>query len=318
MKNLIILVIQTLQIEAFDVNKSFKLLTQKLESWYDSAILILPNLILAAIVFVSFIVLSNILKRVTRNLTGRVTDNETILKLASNLVYLTVFGVGFFISLDILQLDKAVASLLAGAGVIGLALSFAFQNLATNFISGVIIVLRKPVAVGDIIQSNDYFGTVQRVNIRATHILTPDGQYVFIPNKEVIEKPIINFTRLGVRRVDLQVGISYGEKLPKVKDIVYQAIEKIDYIRKEREIEIFYEAFGDSSINFVVRFWIEFKRQADYKKAVSDAIINIKEAFDENNITIPFPIRTLDFGIKGGEKFAEVIDKHPIQLKKEE
>ncbi len=101
-------------------------------------------------------------------------------------------------------------------------------------------------------------------------------------------------------------GISYGEKLPNVEKVVSEAIQQINYLKKDRPIEFFYTSFGDSSINFVVRYWINFNRIPEYMKAQSDGIKHIKAAFDEVGITIPFPIRTLDFGIKGGKTLAEI------------
>lgn len=90
-----------------------------------------------------------------------------------------------------------------------------------------------------------------------------------------------------------------------MKQVVINAVKSIDYLMPNEEVTFFYKEFGDSSINFVVRYWVNFKKQPDYLAAMSDGVINIKKAFDENDIMIPFPIRTLDFGIKGGEKLHE-------------
>lgn len=307
-----------LQENVLKIQDAFGKLMSKLESWVDSAILILPNLVLAIVVFIFFLFLANLFKKGAYKLVDRFTNHQMLLNISSTFIYILTVGFGIFFALDILQLDKTLTSLLAGAGVIGLALSFAFQNITTNFVSGVIIVLRKPISVGDLIKSNDHFGNVIRINIRATHILTPQGQFVIIPNKEIIENPLINYSKLGMRRIDLKVGVSYGENLRKVRDITLEAVNKIDYLAPKREVDLFYEEFGDSSINFVVRYWVDFKNQPDYLHAVSDGIILIKEAYDENGITIPFPIRTLDFGIKGGTKLEKVMDEHSLRVKKEE
>ena len=119
--------------------------------------------------------------------------------------------------LSILQLDKAVTSILAGAGIIGLALAFAFQDIAANFISGIFISFRKPIKLGDVVKINDYMGKVEQINLRDTIILTFQGQMVIIPNKDVFQSPIENYSLLGRRRLDLVVGVSYGDDLEKVK-----------------------------------------------------------------------------------------------------
>ena len=221
------------------------------------------------------------------------------------MTYYAVIGLGLFIILDVLKLDKAVASLLAGIGVAGLALGFAFQNIAANFISGIILAFRQPFKIGDIVEINSIMGEVRKTSLRATHILTFQGQYVFVPNKDVLENPIINYSYLGKRRIDLAVGISYADDLSKVEKVVLETVKGLDgVIDTDKTIFDYYE-FGDSSINFYIRFWIKYPDQPGYLSSRNKAIKSIKSAFDRADITIPFPIRTLDFGIKGGETLSE-------------
>lgn len=118
----------------------------------------------------------------------------------------------------------------------------------------------------------------------------------------VFENPFTNYTKNGERRIDLTCGVSYGDNLEKVKEVTLKAVSGIKTRDKSRDVEFFYSEFGDSSINFVVRFWVDFHLHKDFWDPQSEAIMAIKKAFDDNDIMIPFPIRTLDFGIKGGEK----------------
>jgi small-conductance mechanosensitive channel len=208
--------------------------------------------------------------------------------------------------LSILQLDKAVTSILAGAGIIGLALAFAFQDIAANFISGIFISFRRPVHIGDIVKIKDYMGKVEEINLRDTVIRTFQGQMVIIPNKDVFQSPIENFTLLGKRRIDLTIGVSYGDDLQKVEDITLEALKDIKGLCTEEQATLFYKEFGDSSINFVLRLWVSSTSQPDFLRLGSEAIKRIKKAYDENDIMIPFPIRTLDFGIKGGVPLGDV------------
>ncbi len=128
---------------------------------------------------------------------------------------------------------------------------------------------------------------------------------VIIPNKEVLQNPIENYSLLGKRRMDLNAGISYGDDLEKVKEITVKAVEGIQGLTDDT-ITMFYDEFGDSSINFVLRLWVNTPQQPDYLQVKSEAIMRIKKAYDQNNITLPFPIRTLDFGIKGGVPLNEI------------
>lgn len=281
---------------------AYNLLVNKLTNWLDTAIEMLPNFALALLVLIIFYAIGKLIKKSVRQLLKNVTSNRTIVNLLESILGFIIVAIGVFIALSILQLDGAVTSLLAGAGVIGLALGFAFQDIASNFISGIILSIRHPFGIGDIIQSNDYFGTVEKLNLRNTIIKLPQGQIVYIPNKMIFENPLENFTKTGERRIDLACGISYGEDLEKVQKIVTEAISSLDKINKERDVQFLFNEFGGSSINFEVRYWISYNRQFDYFSAQSEGIIALKKAFDKNDIMIPFPIRTLDFGIKGGEK----------------
>lgn len=294
--------------ENLDVNGAYNLVAGKLETWLNTAIEMLPNLVLALLVLIVFYVFGKLLRKFVRRLLEKATTNKTVIDLAETVMSIIVIGIGIFFALSILNLDGTVTSLLAGAGIIGLALGFAFQDIAANFISGTLLSIRHPFGIGDIIESQDYYGTVQKLNLRNTIIKTPQGQIVYIPNKVVYENPFTNFTKNGERRIDLSCGISYGDDLEKVKKVATEAISSIEKRDKNRDVEFFFTEFGDSSINFVVRFWVHFTRNPDFWDPQSEAIMALKQAFDENDIMIPFPIRTLDFGIRGGEKLNTMWD----------
>jgi small conductance mechanosensitive channel len=149
-------------------------------------------------------------------------------------------------------------------------------------------------------------GRIEAVNLRDTTLITLQGQRLIIPNKNVFQNSIENFSSTGKRRLDFTVGVSYGDDLEKVRSLVKECLANLPQRDMEKEVEVFYDEFGDSSINFKLRIWLNSVHQADYLHAKSEAIIVIKKTFDSNDITIPFPIRTLDFGIKGGEKIAEL------------
>lgn len=265
----------------------------------------LPNLALACLVLVLGFFLARILKNTARRYLLRSVKHHTLNRLFASFVHLFILGVTIFIALRILQLDDAVTSLLAGAGIVGIALAFAFQDIAANFMSGIFILLRRPVRIGDIISTKDHMGSVEEINLRDTVLKTFQGQMVIIPNKDILQNPIANFSLLGKRRMDLEVGISYGDDLEKVKTITLEAVKNISG-RTEDEVTLFFSSFGDSSINFEIRIWINSPDQPAFLRARSEAIICIKRAYDAQGITIPFPIRTLDFGIKGGEKLNEM------------
>ncbi|MFZ6051651.1 mechanosensitive ion channel family protein [Halocola ammonii] len=296
-------------LQTLNAEKAYNLIAEKLDSWMQTAIQLLPNFVVAVIVLIVFWFSAKLIKKLTERIMHRFSDNKGLISLMSATLYIAVMAIGTFVALSILQLDKAVTSLLAGAGIIGLALGFAFQDIASNFVAGILMATRKPFRVGDILDTNEHFGTVTEMNLRATIIKDFQGQEIIIPNKEVYQKPIKNYSRYSKRRIDLAVGISYGENLQKVKDVVLEAINSIDMVDKSKPVDFAYNGFGDSSINFDIYYWVSQPNQMNYNMAVSAGVMAIKKAFDENDITIPFPIRTLDFGIKGGEKFHQSVNQ---------
>lgn len=281
----------------------------KLTVWMDELIKMLPNILLAAIVLVLGFFIAKRVKRFSGKVIRRFSENKTLNGLFASIVYIFLIGITLFIVLSILQLDKAVVSVLAGAGVIGLALAFAFQDIAANFISGIFISFRKPLHIGDIVKLKDYMGKVEEINLRDTVLKTFQGQMVIIPNKEVFQNPIENFSMLGKRRMDLTIGVSYGDDLEKVKKVTMDSLVGMKGLSTIDDITFFYTQFGDSSINYVLRIWINSAEQPEFLAAGSEAIMRIKKAYDENDISIPFPIRTLDFGIKGGVPLNEMTSK---------
>lgn len=292
----------------FDIQAALADAWLKVTDWLEGLVQSLPNLIAALLVLLIFWGLARVVRKVVGRIAARVADQPEINRLIAAGAYGVVLGIGLVLALGVLQLDKTVTSLLAGAGIIGLALGFAFQDIAENFIAGIILNLRNQFTEGDIVESGDYMGVIERVQLRATVMRTFTGQRVLIPNAQVFKSPLINYTQPRMRRVDVEVGVSYGDDLEKAKRVALEAARGVPGRDETREVELYYTAFGDSSINFQLRFWIPFlARQTEYLEARSEAIIRIKKAFDGSGITIPFPIRTLDFGggAVGGVGFSE-------------
>lgn len=296
-----------MQINSIDqIGNTFDKVIGKVDGWIDGFITMIPNMIAAIFLFLAFWLFAKLLRKISIKLFRKSSDNKALENLFGTFVYYTIMGLGLFIILEILQLGKAVTSLLAGVGVLGLALGFAFQDIAANFVSGIILAFRKPFLVGDIVKINDFMGPVDRANLRVTVIRTFQGQEVYVPNKEVLQSPIINFSKRGERRIDLAVGISYADNLERVKEIVLNTLHKLEGVIRKEDMIFTYTGYGDSSINFEIKFWIKYPDPPGFLNMRSNAIIAIKKAFDENDITIPFPIRTLDFGIKGGATLSEM------------
>lgn len=300
------------------LSRAFNIIYNKVNGWLEIAIEMLPNFVVAVIVLLVFYIAAKYIKRFLKRFFQRFYGKSSIINLFSNTIFISVLTTGLFVSLSILNLDKAVTSLLAGVGIVGLALGFAFQEIASNFISGVILSINKPFTIGDIIAINDIVGTVEFISLRTTNVRTFQGQKVLIPNKIMFQNPIINYTENGQRRVDLTVGVSYGEDLEFVQKIALQAIDTLDDILKDEKVQFFYTKFDESSVNFTIMYWTDYSvDNLEFMEAQHRGIIAIRKAFRENDISIPFPIRTLDFGIKGGEKLSAMLKDTPLTLRKD-
>ncbi|MCA9344519.1 mechanosensitive ion channel [Candidatus Saccharibacteria bacterium] len=269
--------------------------TNQISDWLNSVANYIPRLLAAIGVFILFYLLAKILKAVSEKIIMRVNHKPSVIRLGSTVTYIVIIFIGVIGFLRVLSLDGLVTSVLAGAGIIGLALGFAFQDIASNFIAGVAITLQPRFNVGDLVEIDEIYGTVAQIDLRTTTIRTLNGQTVYVPNKDIFMNQVTDYTRKGIRRIELNVGVSYSDDLQQVKDLTLQAVYKVDTIEKEQPIDLYFEEFGDSSINLVVRYWVTFHTENDYLEARSQGIMLIKQTYDKHGITIPFPITTLDF-----------------------
>jgi small conductance mechanosensitive channel len=284
------------KLQLWNISSLVEKLVAKLLAWLDDFVVMLPNLVLAVVMVALGVIVSRRLQRPIERLLHRITGNEPISRLLGSLARIALIGLPVVVGLGLLHLDKTVTSVLAGVGVIGLALGFAFQDIAANFMSGFIMAIHRPFDVGDLVDIAGRMCRVQRIGLRATEVDTPDGVSILVPNKSVLENPISNYTRTRTRRMDLTMGAAYGDDMEKVRRTVLAAVMNIPFRDETREPELFFEEFGDSSINFQLRVWLTDSTQPAFLTARSEAMIAIKKAFDRDGITIPFPIRTLDFG----------------------
>jgi len=284
-------------------------LAQKLAGWLREIIVNLPNILIALLIVISFWFLGRLLRRVLERVLGRVSHNVTITRLLASVAFVLVMLTGFFIALGILKLDKTVMSLLAGAGVAALVLGFAFQDIAANMMAGILLSVRHPFRPGHLCEILDHEGVIEEVDLRFTVMRTLQGQMVFLPNKEVLGHPIKNFTLTGKRRIDLELGVSYADDLQLAKRLAAEAVADVSRRDKGRDVEVYYTSLAESAVRMMVRIWVQYEKQRDFLEARSQAIQRIKAAFDQNGVTMPYPVRTLDFGAKGGTSLSEMLRK---------
>jgi small conductance mechanosensitive channel len=184
------------------------------------------------------------------------------------------------------QVGIETTSFIAIFGAAGLAVGLALQGSLSNFAAGVLIVLFRPYRVGDFIEAAGISGSVEQVQILTTILKTGDNKQVIVPNGQIMDSIITNYSANDTRRVDMVVGVSYDDDLDKVRDTIKELIAAEDRILDEPACTIAVSALADSSVNFVVRPWV---KTPDYWGVMFDLTEAIKKRFDKDGITFPFP-----------------------------
>ncbi len=195
-----------------------------------------------------------------------------------------IFGVLLAIS----QLGISLGPLLAGIGIAGFIIGFALQDTLSNFASGIMILLYRPFDVGDVVDAGGVSGKVSHMSLVSTTFMTFDNQKLVVPNNKIWGAVITNLTAQRTRRVDLVFGISYDDDIEKAEKVLHEIVRAHDAVLDEPEPMIRLHELGDSSVNFIVRPWVKTE---DYWDTYWDLTKAVKQRFDKEGISIPFPQR---------------------------
>jgi small conductance mechanosensitive channel len=263
---------------------TWSLVEEKLEAWWIYSVKMLPNFVLAILVLAFFFVLARIFRRLTFKFILRISKSISVSSLLSGILYTGIFMSGLMSALDILGLDKPVSSLLAGVGIIGLALGFAFQDITSNFISGAFIALKRPFDVGHIIETNGFTGTIEEMQLRATTLRTSEGLHVIIPNKDIFQKPIINYSRTDARKVELDFRVPNNVDAVFMEKLIIETVESISGKNHFRNLEFYYTSIEPPDMKIHVAFWTHRIEPGPFMKARHKAIIAICNAFRDHGI----------------------------------
>lgn len=253
---------------------------------YDLAMLYGVKVIAAIAIFIIGRWVAIGFRSLTTKLMDKRSVDPTITGFVANLTYMALLV--FVIIAALGQLGIQTTSFIAILGAAGLAIGLALQGSLSNFASGFLMIIFKPFKVGDYIEAAGVAGTVESIQIFTTTLKTPDNKTVIVPNSSVTGDNIVNWTLKGTRRVDMVFGIGYDDDIDKAKQIMADVLGKDDRILKDPAIQIAVSELADSSVNFVVRPWVSIE---NYWGVYFDAMENIKKAFDEGGVSIPYPQR---------------------------
>ena len=169
---------------------------------------------------------------------------------------------------------------------------FALQDISANLVSGILLLFEQPFDIGDSIEVSGYGGTVKEINLRATHMLTWEGLLVIIPNREVFTNTITNYTRISQRRIALSVGVGYDSDLKQVEELALKTVKDLPGTLDDPGAFFMVDSFADSAINTTVYYWFKTGENG-YPDMVNAGATAIKKAFDQAEIDIPYPIRSV-------------------------
>ncbi|KAA1152418.1 mechanosensitive ion channel [Pseudoalteromonas sp. FUC4] len=259
----------------------------------DNSGLILHYGIQAAIALVIFLIGSRVAKfcsNLTEKGFAKKKVDKAVGSFVASIVFTLVFAVTILMALS--QIGIETTSFIAILGAAGLAVGLALQGSLSNFASGVLIILLRPFKSGDFVEAGNKMGTVKKIEIFSTELRTPDNKVIIVPNSQIMSGAITNFSRESTRRIDLVIGVGYDADLRQAKEVLKSVLDAETRILKDPAYTVAVNELGDSSVNFVVRPWVN---AADYWPTYWSLMENIKIALDEANINIPFPQMDVHF-----------------------
>ncbi|WP_227678992.1 mechanosensitive ion channel family protein [Psychrobacter sp. JCM 18903] len=254
----------------------------------------IPYFIASIIVILIFWFLSIVFKKVVYKLLGSRSRHQNLVKVFQRVGGALIIFIGFMIAMVIAVPGFTPAKLIGALGIGSVAIGFAFKDIFQNLLSGILLLISEPFRIGDQIVSGDYEGTVEDIKIRATTIKTYDGRQVVIPNSDLYTSALTVNTAYKQRRLQVAVGIGYEDDIEAAKAEILQALDKVESVSKKAQPSVIATGFGDSTIDLMVRWFIEDGTQANKVTSIHQVIVEIKSALDAAGVNIPFPIRTID------------------------
>ena len=254
----------------------------------------LPNIVFAVISFVIGFIITKIVLKIISRMSGKSKLDKTANGFLHSFVSAILYSIVIIISLNVLGVP--MASILTVIGAAGLALSLALQQCLSNVAGGFLILITKPFKAGDFIEINGVTGEVEGISILYTKLLTPDNKLSYIPNGSAANERIINYTVTRTRRLDLVFSVSYESDFRKAIEVINGVIENNKMALKKPEPIVRLTAHGKSSLDIDCKVWV---KSSDYFSLKYDLMEQVKDAFDENGIEIPYTKIDVNMNNKG-------------------
>lgn len=264
---------------------------EKIYSFARSALFMLPLFLVAVLVLWLFWRLGRVVQGAD-GMFAKLTENKLVQGLLKQLGRTVVVLLGIYLALEILGATTLVGAVLGTAGVVGLALGFAFRDIAENYLASIILSVRRPFVSKDFVEIDGKSGTVIRMTTRETVLMTADGNHLTLPNAAVFKTNILNYSRNPLRRFDVLVGVGTDVDLNVASRLGIQVLEGMPGVVDEPPPVARIESLGDSNVGLRFYGWVD-QREADYLKVRSESVRRIKSSMDENEIDMPVPTQEI-------------------------
>ncbi|MFT5914599.1 MAG: small-conductance mechanosensitive channel [Flammeovirgaceae bacterium] len=236
-------------------------LAKAFQEFYGNIISHAPEAIIGILTLLFFFFLARFLRSQIQTRLPKQVDDQMVVNAIARTVYLVIVTLGIVLFLRQLGWGDIAGGLLAGAGVSAIVIGFAFKDIAENFLAGFFLAFSRPFSIGDLIQINEFKGTVRSMHYRSTHIRTSDGKDIYMPNGMLMKNPLINYTRDGLLRHDFLIGLDYGDNIPKAIQVIIQIVKSYEHLADGSGLAPFViiDEYSISTINLRTFYWINHK-----------------------------------------------------------
>jgi small-conductance mechanosensitive channel len=259
---------------------------ERVDAWVDGFIKSLPNMVVALIVLILFVIAAAMVRRLILK-TSESRDRGNLGEVLGGFSKWVIVLFGFLIAATIVVPTLKPGDLIAGLGVSSVAIGFAFKDILQNWLAGLLILLRQPFEIGDQIEASGFEGTVEKIETRATIVKTYDGQRAVIPNSEIYTNAVLVKTGESSRRDQYDIGIGYGDDIDQACSVIKKAIGELEHVDKEHEPQAFVWDLAASWVTIRARWWTD-SRRADVVMNKAAVLRAVKLALDEAKIDMPY------------------------------
>ena len=267
-----------------------------LNHYYHEFLKILPRIALAILVIILGVLLAQLITNIYKRRFQQKSEDPLMSKFLAQAIKIILIIIAIMLALRVAGLDGIATGLLTAVGGGAIILGFAFQDIGKNFLAGIILAFNRPFNVNDTIKVGDIFGRVKELSFRYSHIKSFDGRDIYIPNSDVLTKPVENYTADGFFRVDFTVGIGYEDDISKAKKVIQDILDKNTEIVRDAEHENFVieDELASSTVNLKVFFWVDTKDYRRASRVLRGLIIReVKEKLFKKGFNLPADIKEI-------------------------